>query len=142
MHRVAIPNKIYTFFVAFYLCVPAINAIIAKVLPVLSGSLMSLLYIVVGAYILLFTFGSILKTHKVNLIGLMVFLLILAYYLFTIILTPYSDLSIVKFVTMTLIAMLCPYNKNINAQLFVKDVMIIPTFGILFLDKVFAVKGI
>ena len=131
----------YTFLIAFYLCIPAINVIGVAIKSSLAGFFMSFLYVITGAIIAFTFFQELVKTKNVISVVFVVVALISSFYVLTLMVAPYSDLKVVKFVTMTLIAILCPYNKNIDVRRFVEYVMAIPAFGILIKNRIFTVNG-
>ena len=135
-------DTLYTLLIALYLSVPAINAIGVKIIPALSGLFMTSLYVSIGLAILVYSVLAFIARPKVDVRIFVFYCLIIFAYIFTYIGNARSDLHFNKFITLTVIAMLCPYVKRIKYRQFVIYLMVLPFFGIFFLNQVFSIKGV
>lgn len=134
-------SRFYTIMVALFLSVQAINTTVTSVITALAGSLMTLLYGLFGAMILVSVGQVLISSKRMYSKFAMVFFTIIVYFIFTKILTSYSDLNFGKFISMTVLAILCFSIRRVDPRLLIKIMMLVPCIGIFWIDKIFAVGG-
>lgn len=135
-------NKIFlftqTFFVAFFIDIPALNQIFVSFFPGLSGQLMTIMYLSCGVMLVILAVPTIIVDHFVNKKLFLIILFITMGYFLTIILAPYSDLSVTNFCVYTLIALLMVLLYKVDGKLLILLIMIVPVFGITNVNDIFA----
>lgn len=116
---------------------PAVNIVIASIIPSLSNGVMAILYLVL---ICLFFFDYFLhyikRTHVETIASVMVVFTIIIEYVLTWIKIG-NQLSILYLVVYVLLPLLIISQMDINGELVVKFCVLIPVIGVPFFQKVF-----
>ena len=123
--------------IALFINVPAVNIVIASIIPSLSNGVMAILYLVL---ICLFFFDYFLhyikRTHVDTIASVMVVFTIIIEYVLTWIKIG-NQLSILYLVVYVLLPLLIISQMDINGELVVKFCVLIPVIGVPFFQKVF-----
>ena len=134
-------SKFYTIAVALFLTVPAINMIGVAVFPALSGALMTVLYAVFGACIIAVAGVAFGNSKRMYIVYAVALLTIISYYIATMIIAPYSDLSAAKFLSMTVAAFVCFSVRKVDPRLLIKALILISCPALFWFNKVFIVTS-
>lgn len=127
---------------ALYIDIPMINQIVIAIFPSLSGKLMTPLYFICALCVVGVVGYSVIKGKRINikLLGCLAFIIFA--YLLTNIITPYSELSIIQFISYTILAVVIPLFFEIDGKFFLRAVMIYSLLGIFYLEKIFKITDI
>lgn len=131
----------YTVLVALFLSVQAINTTITSLVTALAGSLMTPLYGLFGLMIFANVGTVMFPRARMYTRYAGAFFIVIIYYIATRLVAPYSDLSFGKFISMTVLAVLCFSIKRVEPRLLLKIMMLAPCIGIFWVGRIFAVGG-
>lgn len=136
--------KSASFFLAGYMCVPSINAVISSFTTTFIGvSVMTLLYIFFAVALLLHLLLFVLnKGQKIGIKIVSIFLVILAFFLKTRASSVVSSVGISEFVIYVFLPIIFAQFLVIDCSCFLKCASTFPSFGVLFLSKIFIVDPV
>lgn len=135
---IKIIKKVYACLIAFYVNIPAINAIVTTISSAAAGVFMSFAYIfVVGCFCATFLFQALTRPVKVYLTVLVYILIPIFAFLLTFMIKPHSSVDIVFFALRVVFPLFFMSTCNFDERVFLKATMFIPIIGIFFVDKIF-----
>lgn len=123
--------------IALFINVPAINIIIASIIPSLSNGVMAILYLLLICLFLFDYFLNYIKRLRIERItsAMVVFTIIIAYVLTWIKIG--NQLSILNLVIYVFLPLLIISKMDINGELIIQFCVLIPVIGVPFFQKVF-----
>ena len=127
---------------AFYIDIPAVNSIIITVAPQLAGRIMSTLYLACIVMITLLALVYSLMDHRsvvLNKTALLLICTIVLAFITTQFVKGKSTLTVVNFIVFVAFPLISLQMINIDKKLFIKALMVIPSIGILWVNKLFLI---
>ncbi len=123
--------------IALFINVPAVNIVIASIIPSLSNGVMTILYLVLICLFLFDYFLHYIKRSRIESINsvMVVFTIIIAYVLTWIKIG--NQLSLSNLIIYVFLPLLIISQMDINGELVVKFCVLIPVIGVPFFQKVF-----
>lgn len=123
--------------IALFINVPAINIIIASIIPSLSNGVMAILYLLLICLFLFDYFLNYIKRLRIERItsAMVMFTIIIAYVLTWIKIG--NQLSILNLVIYVFLPLLIISKMDINGELIIQFCVLIPVIGVPFFQKVF-----
>ena len=123
--------------IALFINVPAINIIIASIIPSLSNGVMAILYLLLICLFLFDYFLNYIRRLRIERItsAMVVFTIIIAYVLTWI--TIGNQLSMLNLVIYVFLPLLIISKMDINGELIIQFCVLIPVIGVPFFQKVF-----
>lgn len=121
--------------IALFINVPAINIIIASIIPSLSNGVMAILYLLLICLFLFDYFLNYIKRLRIERItsAMVVFTIIIAYVLTWIKIG--NQLSILNLVIYVFLPLLIISKMDINGELIIQFCVLIPVIGVPFFQK-------
>lgn len=130
-----------TALIAYFIDIPALNAIFISLLPSLSGRLMVLMYLFSGLLFVLFVCLSLKRKRRVNFKLLILIIFVICGYLLTLVSTPYTDLNWVNFSIYTILSLLFVLLFQVNTKLLLQCIMTFTAIGFFNINAIFVTSS-
>ena len=136
--------KSASFFLAAYMCVPSINAVIGNIMGDIMGlGVMTFLYISLAMILLIHTaLFAINNGHKVRIKIVPIFLTIFFFFSLTCLGSATRSVGFTEFVIYVFLPIMFAQFLIIDAAYFLKWCAILPAFGIFFLSDIFVIDPV
>ena len=131
-------DAINTLLMALLICVPALNNIFSAIVPSFSGSFMTILYVLISGGLFLSCVLRLVKVPRMKLVSLVSFVIIVLFYCVSFSVTRQEpQYFFVYFIVPFLSGSLLLHGNKVDIELLLRFIMIIPSFGVFFVNKIF-----